>query len=438
MPNERVAIVAYYWPPTGGSGVQRWLKFAKYLPEFGWAPTIVTPRRPALDLRDPSLERDVPPEATVLRVEGWEPYGVFQRLARVISGKQRPIRPTELVSRAPARAFDRLAIRIRGNLFVPDPKIYWARAAANALEPLLRNGEIRTIVTTGPPHSLHLAGLRLKRRLPSIRWIADFRDPWSEWGFLDSLATGALARARHRRLEATVLRAADDIVTITPFYQRRFEALGGRSVTLLTNGYDEEDFEGLVHRRPERFTVRHVGTVNELCNPRPFMLAAAGWCASDETLRRSTVIEFVGEVHPDFVGWVREHLLLASITRFVPPVPHDQLLSLYGETSVGLLVLTGYRDAAGYLPGKLLEYFAAGIPVLGIGPVDGDAAHAIEETKAGVMVAESDEVGIHRALGANYEAWRTNRPIHVAVAERRTYSRREITRQLARLLGPTG
>jgi hypothetical protein len=433
MPHERLAIVAYYWPPTGGSGVQRWLKFVKYLPEAGWLPTVVTPERPSFDLRDDSLERDVPPEATIVRVKGWEPYDLFRSASRLVARKDPKLRPTELVSAAPSRLFDRLAIRVRGNLVVPDPKIFWARSAARVLERTMRGRDVRTLVTTGPPHSMHLVGLRLKRRLPGIRWIADFRDPWSEWGFLESLKAGALARARHRRLEAEVLRSADDLLTVTPSLQRQLERLAGRSVALITNGYDPADFESIVRSHPPKFTVRHVGTVNERCDPRPFLTAVAAWCGTSEDLRAQTVIEFVGEVHPDLVSWVKRNPVLASLIEFVPPVPHDHVLRLYGGTSVGLLVLTGYKDPALYLPGKLFEYFGAGLPVIGIGPTDGDAARAIAETHSGVMLAEDDTPGIIRVLVERFAAWKegTYPPRSTEVS---AYSRRSLTQQLATLL----
>ncbi len=176
----------------------------------------------------------------------------------------------------------------------------------------MKENGIRTIITTGPPHSIHLIGYNLKKKNPSLRWLADFRDPWSEWGLLDSLKVSAPIRNIHRKLEAKVLRGADKIITITPFYVRRFEALAQRKVTLLTNGYDEDDFKTLVIQPTEKFTIRHVGIVNEKCDPKPFMLAIQKLMADNPDFKSKLHIDFVGEVHSHFKNFVLGSLELSS------------------------------------------------------------------------------------------------------------------------------
>jgi glycosyltransferase involved in cell wall biosynthesis len=425
---KKVLVITYYWPPSGGSGVQRWLKFVKYLPQYDYTPYVFTPENPAFDVKDPSLERDVPEEAEVIRFPIWEPYHAFIFL----SGGKKKATPTQLVATKKQSLFQKAATWIRGNLIIPDPRVFWVRPSVRFLQDFIEANGIKTIVTTGPPHSVHLIGLKLKQKNKSLRWIADFRDPWSEWGLLDSLRVGSLARSRHRALEQKVLRNASVITTITPFYVRRFEKLSGRHVNLLTNGFDEDDFKDLTVVRPPKFVIRHVGIVNEKCDPRPFTTALKNIVRSNPELKSEIVGEFVGEVHAHFRNLVEQDSDLNQIVTFTPPVPHKQLVGLYGNAAMFLLVLNGYKDAEGYLPGKLFEYLATGLPVLGVGPPEGDAAKLMSESGVGEMV---DAPGaIERILLAEFNTWKQSAtPVRKGSAFK-GYSRRSITAKLVEVL----
>jgi glycosyltransferase involved in cell wall biosynthesis len=424
--SKRVMVITYYWPPSGGSGVQRWLKFVKYLPQFGWQPYVFTPENPAFDLKDESLLKDIPPEAEVLHFPIWEPYGLFNKL----SGGGVKVNANS----APQADswFKKISIWIRGNLFIPDPRVFWVRPSVKFLDDFLKEKRIRHIITTGPPHSVHLIGLGLKKRNPSLKWTADFRDPWSEWGFLDTLKLSTLARKRHQQLEKKVLTTADKVTTITPFYVRHFQRLGGRKVNLLTNGYDEEDFQDFKIERPERFVIRHVGIVNEKCNPIPFMEALAALCQENADFKKAVQVDFVGQVNDRFNRYVKEHSVLSEITTFTATIPHQEVVKLYGKSALLLLILTGYKDAEGYMPGKLFEYIATGLPVLGIGVEVGDAANLINQAKCGSMINEEKTKKIKSELLILFDNWR-NKSAEIR-KKQDTYSRRAITEELTNLL----
>lgn len=404
MPEKKVLIIAYYWPPSGGSGVQRWLKFVKYLPQFGWTPHVFTPENPSAPVQDSSLLKDVPAEAVVVKLPIWEPYEMFGKLARIFSGAGNAAVQAGSVNNSPS-LFSRLSVWVRGNLFIPDPRKFWVRPAVSFLATYLEQNNIDTVITTGPPHSMHLIGLKLKRQKPSLKWVVDMRDPWSEWGFLDSIKAGARAKAKHKKLEREVLTTADEVITITPFYVRQFERLSGRKVNLVTNGFDEDDFQNFQVVRSDKFQIRHIGIVNEKCDPRPFMHAVASLCRENAEIREQLEVEFVGQVHPAFREFVNSNPLLTTITRFTDPVPHAQLMSVYASSAVLLLILTGYKDAEGYMPGKLFEYLATGLPVLGVGPVHGDAAGLLENTATGKMFGENEEGGIRTFLMNAFRRW---------------------------------
>jgi hypothetical protein len=426
--SKKVLIIAYYWPPSGGSGVQRWLKFVKYLPQWGWEPFVFTPENPSFAIRDESLLKDVPVEAEVIRFPIWEPYESFFKLGQIFKQKK-STKPTDLVSTNKNSVFQKVATFIRANFFIPDPRVFWVRPSVKFLYDFVRDNDIKTIITTGPPHSIHLIGLNLKKKNSSLRWLADFRDPWSEWGLLDSLNVSPFARRIHKRLEAKVLERADKIITITPFYVRRFEALSQRKVSLLTNGYDEDDFASLEIYRTEKFIMRHVGIINEKCDPRPFMSAIEKLLTSDFEFKSNVYIDFVGEVHIQFKEFVSASPELSSVTTFTTSIPHKSLISLYGKSSLLLVILTGYKDAEGYMPGKLFEYLATRLPVLGVGPSHGDAAQLLKETGAGEMIDSSDEEGIKSKVMEFFVAWKNG----VSKSQHRDvekYSRKNITRDL--------
>jgi glycosyltransferase involved in cell wall biosynthesis len=429
--NKKVLIIAYYWPPSGGSGVQRWLKFVKYLAQLGWEPYVFTPENPSFAIRDESLLKDVPSEAEVIRFPIWEPYESFSKLSGAM-GQKKPAKPTDLVSTKNSSLFQRISTFIRANFFIPDPRVFWVRPSVKFLNDFLRENGIRTIITTGPPHSIHLIGHKLKKKNPSLRWLADFRDPWSEWGLLDSLKVSTPIRNIHRRLEAKVLQHADKIITITPFYVRRFEALAQRKVVLLTNGYDDDDFKTLVIQPTEKFTIRHVGTVNEKCDPRPFMSAIQSLMKVNIDFKSKLHIDFVGEVHSDFKDYVLASADLSSVTTFTTTVPHDELISMYGRSSLLLLILTGYKDAEGYMPGKLFEYLATGLPIIGTGPPDGDAARLLSSAGAGEMIDAENGVRIELKVLEYFSAWGTG-SLKIQANGVQKYSRKNITKELIEL-----
>lgn len=426
MSEKNILIITYYWPPSGGSGVQRWLKFVKYLPEHGYTPFVFTPENPSFDVTDVSLLKDVPKEAEVIHFPIWEPYGLFKKA----SGAS----PNAMLTTKSKSWFQRVSLWIRGNLIVPDPRVFWVRPSVKFLRDFVRDNNIRIVITTGPPHSVHLIGLGLKKGNTSLRWVADFRDPWSTWGLLDTLKTGSLARKAHAHLEKKVLRLADKVITITPFYAKKFSELSGRKVDLITNGFDDTDFVNFRPIRTDVFTIRHVGIVNEKCDPRPFMRAVKALMMEDPEFSTGVQIDFLGDVHPDFRSFVSEDEQLRSVTTFTPPVSHDDLIAYYQKSSLLLIVLTGYKDAEGYMPGKLFEYIATGLPVLGTGPENGDGSALLRRATAGEIIEGDNQEKIISALKARFRDWKTGAGLAVRNTSTGDFSRRGITKSLAELL----
>lgn len=430
MENKKVLIITYYWPPSGGSGVQRWLKFTKYLTRMGWEPYVYTPENPSFTIKDESLLRDVPDSVEVIRLPIWEPYHLFFKLQRMVGKK--PGQQSDFISTGKKSLFQKISSWIRGNFFIPDARIFWVKPSVAFLTEFIQSNQIERIITTGPPHSMHLIGLRLKKKLPQVQWIADFRDPWSEWDLLDTLSLSPWARRKHKKLEHAVLTKADKVITIAPYHVSRLEALSGRAVELITNGFDTTDFELISHVANEKFTIRHIGIVDELRDPRPVMEALKSMCEERQDIKETIQIEFIGNVNTAFKSFVNGDRILAAITTFRDQVPHKELLQIYGRTDLQLLVLAHTAIAPGNLPGKFFEYLASGNPILAIGPIDGDAAHVLTEINAGVIHERTDTAGLKTSLLKYYEAWRSG--VKITPKNVNQFTREELTKKLIRLL----
>jgi len=428
--NKKVLVITYYWPPSGGSGVQRWLKFVKYLVRSGWEPYVFTPENPSFTIEDKSLQSDVPESVEVIRFPIWEPYQIFSKASSLLGEKN--LQQTDFISTGKKSIFQSVSSWIRGNFFIPDARVFWVKPSVNYLTDFIQRNNIEKIITTGPPHSVHLIGLRLKRKNPSLNWIADFRDPWSEWDLLDTLSLTSHARKRHQTLERQVLTNADRVITIAPYHVDRLQVLSGRKVDLITNGFDAEDFVGIENIKTSKFTIRHIGVVDELRDPRPVVEAIKVLCASNADFAQQVSIEFIGKVNSAFKNYVSSDSNLLRVVKFLDQIPHAQVVAGYGSTDLQLLVLAHTAIAPGNLPGKFFEYLASGKPILGIGPVNGDAAEILNQTKAGVIVERTDTAGIKAALLSYYQNWKEGITINSSAIDK--YSRKHLTYKLIEVL----
>lgn len=398
---------------------------------MGWEPIVFTPENPSFTIQDESLQKEIPPSVEVIKLPIWEPYDIFFKFSKFFGKKT--IRQSDFISTDKRSFFQKISTWIRGNFFIPDARIFWVKPSAKFLEDFVKSNKIEAVITTGPPHSVHLIGLRLKKNIPRIKWVADFRDPWSEWDLLDTLSLTSIARRIHQKQEREVLTVADSVITIAPFHVWRLEELSGRKVNLLTNGFDIDDFSSIKRRKTLKFTLRHIGIVDELRDPRPILQSVKELCSIETGFAENVTIEFIGNINSAFRKYVEDDEMLKSIVSFRDTIPHSKLLQLYGETDVQLLVLAHTTIAPGNLPGKLFEYLASGNFILGTGPTNGDAAAVLRETNAGIILERTDHDGIKDAIMKFYDEWRGgNSAMKRDVSG---YSRENLTRQLVTLLG---
>ncbi|MEX2595166.1 MAG: glycosyltransferase family 4 protein [Anditalea sp.] len=375
--NKKVLIITYYWPPSAGSGVQRWLKFAKYLPGYGWDPIVFTPENPDFELQDESLLREVPVGMEVLRFPIWEPYSILRSLK-----KEKIKDPGVIMEKKNKSLLDQVAIWLRANAIVPDPKVYWVKPSVGFLLDIIEKNNIEAIITTGPPHSLHLIGRDIKRK-KEIPWIADFRDPWSSWEFLDSLPMLKMIRKKHELMEQSVLREADAVMTISPTFKTEIEAIGNREVRVITNGFDRTDmpisFNAPINDAGA-FHIVYTGIIDSIRDPIPFLNAfKSAFCKTE----KEVLLTFVGKVSGQVVDFIKGDPWLSAQVEFAGYLSHQEVFKFYAKANLLLLILTHTKNAKGNIPGKLFEYIATGRKIIALGDPGGDAAKIIQEANAG-------------------------------------------------------
>ncbi len=421
---KRVLIITYYWPPSGGSGVQRWLKFAKYLPEAGWEPVIFTPENPDFDLQDETLLKEISPDLEVIRFPIWEPYQLFAKVKK--KGKSHPGRILEQPKKG---LLEKIAIWLRANLLVPDPRVFWVKPSVQFLSQLLKEGQFQAIITTGPPLSLHLIVQQLKQK-HGVPWLADFRDPWSQWEFLDTLPMLPFIRRRHESLERKVLQQADGVVTISPTFQRDLEKLSGRKIDLITNGYDPADIPQDFAPRLKAVNQLHLiytGIIDAIRNPLPLMQALK---AEFEAAGEEVSWTFVGKVSEQVQQQVQADSWLQSHIHFAGYVPHQQVFDFYAKADALVLILTDTKNAKGNIPGKLFEYLATGLPVLALGDPQGDSSEILSQAGAGAVLSHGDQPAMRQALRRLFQTAGAQQ----AVGSLEAYSRKTGSKQVAALL----
>ncbi|MFZ9003809.1 MAG: glycosyltransferase family 4 protein [Robiginitalea sp.] len=395
---HKVLIVTYYWPPAGGPGVQRWLYFASYLREFDVQPVIYTPKNPHYPILDPGLESQVPSEITVCRKKIWEPHG----LAGFISRKGTRRISSGILDREKPSLTERGMRWIRGNFFIPDARIFWVRPSVRFLKPLIAAEGITMVITTGPPHSMHLIGLRLKQST-GVRWAADFRDPWTSIGYHEALYPGKRAQYKHKKLEAMVLREADTLITTSGRTRDEFRQITDRPIHVITNGYS-----GARNRKGQpagNFRLAHIGSLLSGRNPIALWKALKNLVDKNGDFRNDLEIELTGLVSEGVLDSIRENDLEPFLKRS-RYVPHGRALEKQRQAQVLLLLEINADKTRGIIPGKLFEYMAASRPVLAIGPKGWEAGEIVEGCECGASFEYGDQEAIESKILEWYQAYK--------------------------------
>ena len=398
---KRVLLITYYWPPSGGAGVQRVLKLVKYLRDFGWEPIVYTAEDAAYPIVDETLLEDVPAEQEVWKGKIWEPYEVYKRFTG--QGKKEKVYSGFMNEDDSLSFTQKLSIWIRGNFFIPDARRFWIRPATQDILNRLKSEAVDAIISSGPPHTVHMIARNVARKT-GLPWVADFRDPWTNIDFYDQLMLSNWADRRHRNMEASVIRECTRLNTVTWTWQKEFQDMGKSEVSVITNGFDHEDFPSEAPTPEAGFVFNYIGFLNDDRN-NPLLWEAFGDLVREiPEMREVLRFRFVGKAdHVVFRNLEGQGLLDLAVR--IDYVPHAEALSFLTKARHLILLINDVRNAMGHIPGKTYEYLGSRRPILCIGPPKSDAARVIRECEAGEICGFEDKEAMKQVIRTWYEAY---------------------------------
>ncbi len=415
----KALIITYYWPPAGGSGVQRWLKFVKYLQDFDIEPVVYVPENAQYPIKDVSLEKDIPKNIEVLKQPIWEPNNIlslFKKNSKQSAGFLNP-NPSFVGA---------ILQKIRANYFIPDARKFWVKPSVKFLKNYLSKNNIDVVITTGPPHSLHLIGLQLKKEI-GVKWISDFRDPWTDIDYFHQLPLSKKARSKHHQLEQEVLRSADAVLVVGKTMKENYKIFSD-NIHVITNGFDSSLNEIKENLLDKKFSITHIGMMNSDRNPLVLWKVLSDLCRENKEFEHDLEIRLIGKVAAE-IDELIEKYQLKNIVK-IDYLPHNEVKIHQQKSQVLLLAINNVPSAKGILTGKIFEYLQAKRPILAIGPEDGDLAEVLNLTKAGTIVDFEDKEKLKSTILKLYSAYKKG-DLTIESSNIEQYHRKNLTEQLS-------
>lgn len=416
----KALIITYYWPPSGGSGVQRWLKFVKYLQDFGITPIVYTVENPDYVLTDKTLEKEIPDDIEILKQPIQEPNTILSKF----KSKQQE---TSAGFLNPDPSFFESKLQyVRANYFIPDARKFWIKPSVKYLSDYLKNNEIDVIITTGPPHSLHLIGLELQKSF-SVKWIADFRDPWTDIDYFHLLPLTEKSKQKHIELEQKVLQNADEVLVVGKTMKENFKKFN-KNIHVISNGYDGE-LSNNKNELDKNFTITHIGMMNADRNPILLWKVLSELIQEDKNFASVLKIKLIGKVAEEVKKSIHKNKLEKYI-EFIDYLPYKEVLDYQKSAQVLLLSVNNVPSSKGIITGKIFEYLQAKRPILAIAPTDGDLAEIINNTNSGRVIDFDDQENLKNTILNFYKNY-MNGDLNAKSKNMKQYHRKNLTRQLS-------
>lgn len=438
---KKIIIITYYWPPSGGPGVQRWLKFVKYLPDFAWKPTVFIPENPSYPIVDESLIKEVPKDLNLIKTKIWEPYQIAEKL----NPKNQKYKGGQFDIEENQSWKSKLSIWVRGNFFIPDARVFWVKPSIKFLKKYLTEQHFDAFVTTGPPHSLHLIGLGLKKEFPNLKWIADFRDPWTEISYYKHLKLTKKSDQKHRALEQEVFKNAD-ITLATSYTDAENFAKKGANAVCITNGFDvvkkHRDTEAKI-KNPENFTAQslkssskfrlsYVGVLEQLRNPEILWEVLNDLINENQEFKNNFELKFVGKIDEKILSKI-ENSSLKNATKNLGYLSHDDAFLEMKNSDILLITNFPQDSSKGIIPGKIFEYLATGKTIISFGPENADVEKILEKTKAGKHFSYDEKENVKSFISQSYEFWKEGK-LENQLENIEEFSRKNLTQKLVEVL----
>ena len=414
----KVLIITYYWPPAGGPGVQRWLKLSNYLLENNIKPVIYTPSNPKYPSIDESLLKDVNSEIEVINQPIFEPFGNL--LSR--------IRKNGIPKKRDQSIFDKLLIYLRGNLFIPDSRIFWVNSSVDFLSKYILKNNIENIITTGPPHSLHMIGLKLKSKI-NITWYADFRDPWTKINYHKKLKLSLRSKRKHLELENKVLNSCDRIIVTSNKLLKEYNGTTTTPISLITNGFD---YQKLELELDEKFSITHIGRLLPERNPKILWQALKELSITNKNFKNNLKINFIGNVSENFRSKIKSNNLENNAI-YHGYIKYNQTIPYLLKSQILLLIESDDKESSYAIPAKIFEYINSGRPIIAIGPKDSEVKQIIDETKSGKYFLYSEYGDLLRYLSNSYYLYESKK-LYSASVNIDKYHRKNIAKKLSNII----
>ena len=420
---KKILIISYYWPPAGGPGVQRWLKFAKYLPEFNISPVLFVPENANYPINDNSLKSEVSKDLEIIKLPIFELSNFFPSLKSLNS-----IRSGNISKNKNQSILQKVVFFVRGNFFIPDMKIFWKRNSVNFLKKYLSENNIETIITTGPPHSIHLIGLELKRKL-NINWISDFRDPWVNLNYLNRFHLLPFVKKYHKKLRDKVINNSDAVIVTSKRLKELYSEINS-NIFQVTNGYD---YNKPVIKLDKKFSISHVGSFYNERNPE-FL-----WDIIDEL--SDNIHGFKKDLQINIIGnsdkKIKEELSKREFNNCIvyhDYVEHKKAIEFMCSSQV-LLMLEVDDDESSYaIPGKLFDYLNSNRPIISIGPEQSEVREILSNTDSGKFFEYKDYNSLKLYIEKLYENYVNNLSSSNNNYNIDNYNRKNLTSKLVEVI----
>ncbi len=426
MKQKKLLIITYYWPPAGGPGVQRWLKFVKYLPDFNIQPIVYIPENPTYPIVDEDLINEVSDKAIILKNKIFEPYQLAGFLSK---NKTKKISSGIIPNKKKQSFLEKAMLWIRGNLFIPDARKFWVNPSVKFLSKYIQENNIDSIVTSGPPHSLHLIGLKLKQDL-NVKWFADFRDPWTTIGYHKQLKLSSYADKKHKQLESEVLNSADTIIVTSKTTKTEFQALTTKPIVVITNGYDVEKVDK--QTLDSKFSLAHIGSFLSDRNPKVLWEVVQELITENTLFAKHFQLKLIGKISQEILDSIAQYNLTNYCTN-LGYVSHSEAIQQQRKSQVLLLIEIDSPETKSIIPGKLFEYMVSERPIIAIGPKDSDFAEIITSTNTGVFFTYNEKERLKNTIVSYFELY-LEKKLQVHPVGLQQYSRKSLTEQLSKLI----
>ncbi|MBI9042712.1 glycosyltransferase [Lutibacter sp.] len=418
---KKALIITYYWPPAGGSGVQRWLKFVKYFRDFGIEPVVYTVENANYPILDTSLEKDIPKGVEILKQPIWEPNNLLSFFGKKKTESAGFLNPNPTF-------FGKILQYIRANYFIPDARKFWVNPSVKFLKEYISKNNIDVVITTGPPHSLHLIGLQLKQQL-GVKWISDFRDPWTEIDYFHQLPLSEKAIKKHHQLEQNVLKLSDAVLVVGNTMKQNYEPFN-KNIFVVTNGFDGEI--GEVTNLDLKFSITHIGLMNADRNPTMLWKVLAEILSENKDFTLDFQLKLIGKVDASVKNDITKYGLDKNVV-LVDYVSHNEVVEFQKKSQVLLLIVNNVPSAKGILTGKIFEYLMAKRPILAIAPNDGDLAEILNNSNAGNVVDFNDEISLKKHILELYSQFK-NETLTINSSNVNQFHRRELTKKVSEII----